>query len=271
MGGFGLGDKGAAPPKKKPIVAKPKKDPSESLIYKEKKKIEEKGKNLVLKKTGSAEQSRTRTPRRSPKDIKAVPKKRFGSNKKKLKKGGKSTKSSLISMDSDSSDDDSDSDFERQVQAAIAKAKETKAEKEEEKKKELKAKSSSSRSGSNRTTSNSYRNNTNSYNSSISIQEKIKRKANRSGNVTSFSSQDFFDQEDVAGGQDEELRRSKFQSASAIGSDAYFNRPTQGDKSNGTDFNWDDMRYEAAEKARQVTSAASSWIKDLSDKFRSGS
>jgi len=81
--------------------------------------------------------------------------------------------------------------------------------------------------------------------------------------MTSISSEDFLNGETT-----QQLHRSQYQNASAIGSDAFFGRDEKdSSKVRTSEYNWEDIRDEAAQKAKKLKDTANSWFSTLSDKL----
>jgi len=81
--------------------------------------------------------------------------------------------------------------------------------------------------------------------------------------MTSISSEDF-----LHGETTQQLHRSQYQNASAIGSDAFFGREEKNTSENrGGEYNWEDIRDEAALKAKKLKDTANNWFSSLSDKL----
>jgi len=82
--------------------------------------------------------------------------------------------------------------------------------------------------------------------------------------MTSISSQDFLHEDTT-----QQLHRSQYQNATAIGSDAFFGREekTTTQESTGGEYNWEDIREEAAQKAKKLKDTANNWFSTLSDKL----
>jgi len=81
--------------------------------------------------------------------------------------------------------------------------------------------------------------------------------------MTSISSEDFLNGETT-----QQLHRSQYQNAKAIGSDAFFGREEKiTSQERGGEYNWEDIRDEAAQKAKKLKETANSWFSSLSDKL----
>lgn len=81
--------------------------------------------------------------------------------------------------------------------------------------------------------------------------------------MTSISSEDFLNDEAT-----QQLHRSQYQNVSAIGSDAFFGRDEKDSSKVRTgEYNWEDIRDEAAQKAKKLKDTANNWFSTLSDKL----
>jgi len=81
--------------------------------------------------------------------------------------------------------------------------------------------------------------------------------------MTSISSDDFLN-DDTA----QQLHRSQYQNATSIGSEAFFGREEKSTKKNTVgEYNWEDIREEASQKAKMLKETANSWFSTLSDKL----
>jgi len=81
--------------------------------------------------------------------------------------------------------------------------------------------------------------------------------------MTSISSEDFLNDDTT-----QQLQRSQYQNATAIGSEAFFGREEKDSKpGRASEYNWEDIRNEATQKAKKLKDTANSWFSTLSDKL----
>jgi len=81
--------------------------------------------------------------------------------------------------------------------------------------------------------------------------------------MTSISSEDFLQGDTI-----QQLHRSQYQNATAIGSESFFGREEKtSTQERGGEYNWEDIRDEAAQKARKLKETANNWFSTLSDKL----
>lgn len=78
--------------------------------------------------------------------------------------------------------------------------------------------------------------------------------------MTSISSSDFQKDE-----RTKQMQLSQFQGATSIGSDAFFGRESV---ENEEEIQWDDVRDEAVNKAKQLSEAAASWFSSVKDSLK---
>lgn len=78
--------------------------------------------------------------------------------------------------------------------------------------------------------------------------------------MTSISSSDFQKDEGT-----KQMQLSQFQGATSIGSDAFFGREA---RENDEEIQWDEVRDEAVNKAKQLSEAAASWFSSVKDSLK---